>query len=130
MVLLTIGTLCVINWVFARYVHYHAQNRNLNPDDYTVFVVSNADYASLADPNQSTVILENGSELTKGSSWNVKSFKALDGDAGYVRVTTKGTAHHLASTDRCVGADLSARVDRACVAGETRHPEPSRARVG
>jgi hypothetical protein len=85
-------------WIFARYVHYHSQNRNLNPNDYEIMVVSNAEYDALVDPDQTKVTLQNGSEFIKGPHWNASGFKALAGNAGYARVTTKGTAHHLSRT--------------------------------
>ena len=87
-----------ISWIFTRYVHYHSQNRSLNPEDYEIMVVSAADYAALADPKQTTVALQDGSEITKGEKWEVSSFKALPGDTAFAKVTTKGTAHHLSRT--------------------------------
>lgn len=63
--------------VFTRYVHYHAQNRILKPNDYNARVVTAEDYQSLSDPS---------------------GFKPIEDGSKYVMVTTKGTAHHLAYT--------------------------------
>jgi hypothetical protein len=85
-------------WIFARYVHYHSQNRHLNPNDYEIMVVSDAEYDAIVDPDQTRITLQNGSEFIKGTHWNASGFKALGSNAGYARVTTKGTAHHLNRT--------------------------------
>jgi len=84
-------------WVFARFVHYHSQNRLLTPTDYEAEVVSADDYRLLADPTTKTVELADGRRITKGEGWDsvVPMYKPLDGATRYVRVTVKGTAPSL-----------------------------------
>ena len=88
----------VTGWAFARFVHYHSQNRLLRPADYEAEVVSAADYARLSDPTATSARLSDGTEVTKGEIWHsavLPNYKPLDGGNRYVLVTVKGTAPFL-----------------------------------
>ena len=88
----------VTGWAFARFVHYHSQNRLLRPADYEAKVVSAADYARLSDSTAISVRLSDGTEVTKGEIWHsavLPNYKPLDGGNRYVLVTVKGTAPFL-----------------------------------
>lgn len=63
----------IMQFVFVRYVHYHAQNRVLNPADYSADVLP----AASADDDSAT------------------SFRKSDDGEFVVKVTTLGTAHEL-----------------------------------
>ncbi len=85
-------------WSFARFVHYHSQNRLLNPADYEAEVFSEADYKQLSDPGMTTVQLSDGRKITKAGSWQSivqPNYKPLDGGKRYILVTVKGTAPFL-----------------------------------
>lgn len=81
--------------VFMRFIHYHAQNRALRPDDYDIQVVTAEDHRALSDPSQTSVQLSDGTRLTKGAAWDSAMFKAVRDGAFHAKVTTKGTAHIL-----------------------------------
>ena len=68
----------VSTWVFARFVHYHAQYRVLQPAHYTAKVEPVA--------TASQVIGESG------------DYQKSEDEKFYVRVTTLGTAHHVERT--------------------------------
>jgi uncharacterized ion transporter superfamily protein YfcC len=68
----------VSTWVFARFVHYHAQYRVLKPADYTAKVEPVA--------TASRVIGESG------------DYQKSEDEKFYVRVKTLGTAHHVERT--------------------------------
>ena len=68
----------VSTWVFARFVHYHAQYRVLKPPHYTAKVEPVA--------TASQVIGESG------------DYQKSENEKFYVRVTTLGTAHHVERT--------------------------------
>jgi len=68
----------VSTWVFARFVHYHAQYRVLKPAHYTASVEP--------VPTASRVIGESG------------DYQKSEDEEFYVRVTTLGTAHHVERT--------------------------------
>ena len=90
--------LVVTGWAFARFVHYHSQNRILRPADYEAKVVSATDYARLSDSTTTSVRLSDGTEVTKGEIWHsavLPNYKPLDGGNRYVLVTIKGTAPFL-----------------------------------
>jgi hypothetical protein len=85
-------------WAFARFVHYHSQNRLLRPADYEAEVVSAADYVRLSDPTATSVRLSDGREVTRAEIWHsvvLPNYKPLDGGHRYVLVTIKGTAPFL-----------------------------------
>jgi len=65
-------------WVFARFVHYHAQRSILPPPHYTAEVIP----------------------VTGGASGNreLGDFRTSEDGRYYVRVATLGTAHHIART--------------------------------
>ena len=65
-------------WVFARFVHYHAQRQILAPAHYTADVVP------------VTTGVPGGGESA--------DFRKSEDGQYYVRVATLGTAHHLART--------------------------------
>lgn len=79
--------------VFMRFIHYHAQNRVLRPDDYDIQVVTAEDYRSLSDSSETSVHLSDGTVLTKAVAWDSTMFKPVRGGALHAKVTTKGTAH-------------------------------------
>jgi len=68
----------VSTWVFARFVHYHAQYRVLEPAHYTVKVEPVA--------TASRAIGESG------------DYQKCEDEKFYVRVKTLGTAHHVGRT--------------------------------
>jgi len=83
------------NWVFIRYIHYHSQNRLLNPADYHVRVVTDNDYQKLSNPANREIKLSNGTKLIKADLWNsrvLKHYKAIEAGSRYVLVTLNGTA--------------------------------------
>jgi len=84
--------------VFTRFVHYHSQNRALQPSDYDIQVVTAADYQALSDPAQTTVHLSDDTVLTKAAAWDSTTFNPVRSGAMFARVTTKGTAHILDRT--------------------------------
>jgi len=65
-------------WIFARFVHYHAQYRVLQPAHYTAKVEPVA--------TASRAIGESG------------DYQRSEDEKFYVRVTTLGTAHHVERT--------------------------------
>jgi hypothetical protein len=88
-------------WTFARFVHYHSQNRGLRPEDYEVQIVSKEDYDLLANSANRRVVLSDGSHVAKADEYDrivLPTFRPVDGGAQYLRVTTKGTAHHVERT--------------------------------
>lgn len=78
LVLVMICFWIVIEWAFARYVHYHAQRQILAPAHYTADVIP----------------------VSTGVSGGAESadFRKSEDGQYYVRVATLGTAHHLART--------------------------------
>ena len=98
-VALVVAIVWIVNgWAFARFVHYHSQNRYLRPADYEAEVVSAADYARLSDSTATSVRLSDGTEVTKGEMWHsavLPNYKPLHGGNRYVLVTVKGTAPFL-----------------------------------
>ena len=88
----------VTSWAFARFLHYHSQNRLLSPVNYEAEVVSGADYARLSDADAMTVRLSDDREVHKTERWHstvLPNYKPLDGGNRYVLVTVKGTAPFL-----------------------------------
>jgi hypothetical protein len=87
--------------VFMRFWLYHSQNRNLNPADYEVRVLTADEYEQLVDPNVRQVLVANGSQTmikTADTDWEAKAksrYKSEYNGKYYVEVTTKGTAHAL-----------------------------------
>jgi hypothetical protein len=67
-----------IIWIFARFVHYHAQHQILAPAHYTANVIPATDRTT---ENQ-----------------QLMDFKKSEDGQYYVRVTTLGTAHHIRRT--------------------------------
>jgi hypothetical protein len=70
----------VCSWTLARYVLYDAQNRLLSPEHYEFEIVTAEDYALLSDETQR------------------QAFRPVGDGNRYLRVTTKGTAHHIERT--------------------------------
>ena len=81
--------------VLMRYVHYHSQNRSLQPGDYDIQVVTAEEYRGLSDSEQATVQLSDGSVLTKAVVWDSSTFTPVRDGTLFAQVTTKGTAHLL-----------------------------------
>jgi len=77
---------------FARFVHYHAQNTLLGPGDYTVEVLTAADYQRLADPKVRVVTLTSGMTIAKGDAFDVKRYQPVGDGNHYVFVMLTGTA--------------------------------------
>ena len=91
-------TWVVAGWAFARFVHYHSQNRLLSPADYEAEVVSAADYRRLSDSTMRTVELADGRQIVKTESWDsvvLRNYKPLDSGDRFLLVTLKGTAPFL-----------------------------------
>lgn len=87
----------ISGWGFARFLHYHSQNRLLRPADYDAQVISASDYAALSNPDADAVKLSDGRMIQKSSRWQtvvLPNYKPLDDDR-YVLVTLKGTAPML-----------------------------------
>ncbi len=77
-ILVMICFLIASEWVFARFVHYHAQRQILAPAHFTADVIP----------------------ASTGVAGGVESadFRKSEDGQYYVRVATLGTAHHLART--------------------------------
>jgi hypothetical protein len=88
-------------WVFTRFWLYHSQNRNLNPDDYDVLVLTSSEYEQFVNPEVRQVSFANASQrFVKAADrdWEDKAesrYKSVYDGKYYVEVTTKGTAHVL-----------------------------------
>jgi hypothetical protein len=88
-------------WVFMRFWLYRSQNRNLNPADYEVRVLTGEEYEQLLDPNVRQVRIANGSRTVGKAGdpdWEAKAksrYKSVYNGKYHVQVTTKGTAHAL-----------------------------------
>ena len=88
-------------WVFMRFWLYRSQNRNLNPADYEVRVLTGEEYEQLLDPNVRQVRIANGSRTIGKAGdpdWEAKAksrYKSVYNGKYHVQVTTKGTAHAL-----------------------------------
>jgi hypothetical protein len=88
-------------WVFMRFWLYRSQNRNLNPADYEVRVLTGEEYEQLLDPNVRQVRIANGSRTIGKAGdpdWEEKAksrYKSVYNGKYHVQVTTKGTAHAL-----------------------------------
>ena len=88
-------------WVFMRFWLYRSQNRNLNPADYEVRVLTAEEYEQLVDPNVRQVRVANGSQTmgkTADPDWEAKAksrYKSVYNGKYHVEVRTKGTAHAL-----------------------------------
>jgi hypothetical protein len=99
--LLALVLLLFWQWFFMRFWLYHSQNRNLNPADYEVRVLTAEEYEHLIDPNVQQVRVANGSQTmikTANPDWEAKAksrYKPVYNGKYYVEVTTKGTAHAL-----------------------------------
>ena len=65
-------------WIFARFVHYHAQKQILAPAHYTADVIPVTGRANETEP--------------------LADFKESKDGLYYVRVATLGTAHHIRRT--------------------------------
>jgi len=65
-------------WIFARFVHYHAQRQLLSPAHYTADVIAVTGGANEREP--------------------FADFKKSEDGLYYVRVATLGTAHHIRRT--------------------------------
>ncbi len=84
-----------VSWIFIRFLHYHSQNRSLNPNDYDVQVLTEEDYLKLSDPANQEVTLSDGILFGKTELWYSKvlpKYKLVNNSDQYVLVTIKGTA--------------------------------------
>lgn len=83
-------------WVFVQFVHYHAQNTPLSPDDFTFDLATKEDYAKLSDPAVRDFTYADGRYMVKAKGWgdlNMASYYAPSTDGRfYVQVMLKGTA--------------------------------------
>jgi len=88
-------------WLSMRFWLYHSQNRNLNPADYEVRVLTPDEYEQLINPEVREVRIGNGSITmikTGDQDWEAKAksrYKSVYNGKYYVQITTKGTAHFL-----------------------------------
>lgn len=85
------------SWIFVRFLHYHSQNRILNPKDYDVQVLSEDDYRKVTEQSNQEVTLSNGTIIRKTELelWHSKilpGYRAIKEHGPYVLVTIKGTA--------------------------------------
>ncbi|MBW8017513.1 MAG: hypothetical protein FVQ82_15145 [Planctomycetes bacterium] len=80
---------------FMRFWHYDSQYRQLNPEHYNVKVITEEDHEQLANPENRTVKLSNGTTITKGDvleSRILKNYKPVNNGSQYALVTIRGTA--------------------------------------
>ncbi len=96
---LIILAICILNiftsWIFIRFIHYHSQNRILNPNDYDVQVLTEKDYQKLSDPANRDVTLSDGIFFGKTELWYSKvlpKYKLINNSDQCILVTIKGTA--------------------------------------
>jgi len=88
-------------WLSMRLWLYHSQNRNLNPADYEVCVLTADEYQQLINPDVREVRIGNGSQTiikAGDQDWEAKAksrYKSVYNGKYYVQITTKGTAHFL-----------------------------------
>jgi preprotein translocase subunit SecG len=85
----------LVNTAFMRFLHYDSQYRHLDPEHYNVVVITEEDHNKLSNPENRTVMLSNGTTLTKGDVWDslvLKKYKSINNGSQYVLVTLRGTA--------------------------------------
>jgi hypothetical protein len=85
----------LINTAFMRFWLYDSQNRLVKPEHYDVEIITREDHKQLANPENQTVKLSNGTTKTKGDVWDslvLQHYKSVNNGSQYVRVTTRGTA--------------------------------------
>ena len=119
---ITLAIFCVIlmmsiisNTVFMRFWHYDSQYRQLDPEHYNVKVITEQDHKQLANPENRTVKLSNGTSIIKGDvleSLILKNYKPVNNSSLYTLVTIRGTAAFI---DQWYGSTIS--IFTICIIG-------------
>jgi hypothetical protein len=84
--------LIAINTVFVHFRNYDSQPNLLNPEHYNIDVLTQEDYAKLADQGNRPVTLSSGKTLTIWDPLMPSKYKLVNNGSQYVRVTLRGTA--------------------------------------